>query len=66
VRARLLQPALTAEQISQARQLLTPTRRTASPSIARLLGVSRSTLYAHVPELSHRAGSTQPDSQRPG
>ncbi|MFV2195466.1 helix-turn-helix domain-containing protein [Nocardiopsis sp. LOL_012] len=43
--------AMTPEQIRHARDLLT---RPDNPvaSIARLLGVSRSTLYKHVPELS--------------
>ncbi len=44
-------PALTAEQVRHARQLLTEPTNTVT-SIARLLGVSRSTLYAHVPELT--------------
>jgi DNA invertase Pin-like site-specific DNA recombinase len=43
-------PALTSEQVFQARQLLTNPENTIA-SIARLLGVSRSTLYSHVPEL---------------
>ncbi len=44
-------PALNAEQIRHARALLAQPDATVS-SIARLLGVSRSTLYAHVPELA--------------
>jgi DNA invertase Pin-like site-specific DNA recombinase len=44
-------PALTAEQIRHARQLLTEPTNTVT-SIARLLGVSRSTLYTHIPELT--------------
>lgn len=44
-------PALTAEQVRHARALLTQPDATVS-SIARLLGVSRSTLYKYVPELS--------------
>jgi DNA invertase Pin-like site-specific DNA recombinase len=44
-------PALTAEQVRHARQLLAEPTNTVT-SIARLLGVSRSTLYAHVPELT--------------
>ena len=44
-------PALTPEQIAHARDLLSrPTNSVAS--IARLLGVSRSTIYKHVPELA--------------
>jgi DNA invertase Pin-like site-specific DNA recombinase len=43
-------PALDSEQIRHARQLLTEPDNSVA-SIARLLGVSRSTLYAHVPEL---------------
>jgi DNA invertase Pin-like site-specific DNA recombinase len=46
-------PALTGEQVQQARHLLTKPDQSVS-SIARLLGVSRSTLYAHVPELATR------------
>jgi DNA invertase Pin-like site-specific DNA recombinase len=46
-------PALTVEQVSHARQLLANPANTVS-SIARLLGVSRSTLYAHVPEFTGR------------
>jgi DNA invertase Pin-like site-specific DNA recombinase len=44
-------PALTPEQIRHAWALLTQPDATVA-SIARLLGVSRSTLYKHVPELS--------------
>ena len=43
-------PALSPEQVRHARQLLTSPENSVA-SIARLLGVSRSTLYAHVPEL---------------
>ena len=51
-------PALTREQIRQARSLLTsPTESVAS--IARLLGVSRSTLYRHVPELAAGGGRAE-------
>lgn len=46
-------PALTPEEVRHARQLLTNPDNTVS-SIARLLGVSRSTLYAHIPELTGR------------
>jgi hypothetical protein len=44
-------PAMTAEQIRQARDLLTLPRSSIS-SIARLLGVSRSTIYKHLLELA--------------
>jgi DNA invertase Pin-like site-specific DNA recombinase len=43
-------PALTPEQIRQARDLLARPENTVS-SIARLLGVSRSTIYKHVSDL---------------
>ena len=42
-------PALTSEQIRHARDLLTRPEDTVS--IARLLGVSRATIYKYVPEL---------------
>jgi DNA invertase Pin-like site-specific DNA recombinase len=44
-------PAMTAEQIRQARDLLTLPANNIS-SIARLLGVSRSTIYKYLPELT--------------
>ena len=44
-------PAMTAEQVRQARDLLARPDTTVS-SIARLLNVSRSTIYKYVPELS--------------
>ncbi len=43
-------PAMTAEQIRHARDLLTRPDNTVS-SIARLLGVSRATIYKYVPKL---------------
>jgi DNA invertase Pin-like site-specific DNA recombinase len=46
-------PALTAEQVRHARRLLSEPDNSVA-SIARLLGVSRSTLYAHLPELTGR------------
>uniref|UniRef100_UPI001C3F333C helix-turn-helix domain-containing protein n=1 Tax=Nocardia brevicatena TaxID=37327 RepID=UPI001C3F333C len=46
-------PAMTAEQIRQARMLLARPDESVS-SIARLLGVSRTTLYKYVPELTNR------------
>jgi DNA invertase Pin-like site-specific DNA recombinase len=45
-------PALTAEQIRHAQDLLARPQNTVS-SIARLLGVSRSTIYKYVPEITH-------------
>ena len=44
-------PAVTAEQIRHARDLLTRADNTIS-SIARLLGVSRATIYKYVPEVT--------------
>jgi DNA invertase Pin-like site-specific DNA recombinase len=55
-------PALTTEQIHQARALLVQPDNTIS-SIARLLGVSRSTIYNHLPEL---ASSTRVSLTTPG
>jgi DNA invertase Pin-like site-specific DNA recombinase len=48
-------PAMTAEQIRHARDLLTRPDNTVS-SIARLLGVSRATIYKYIPEVT--AGRT--------
>ena len=60
-------PAMTAEQIRQARDLLTLPRNSIS-SIARLLGVSRSTIYKHLPELAggHREAAGQIPPPGPG
>ena len=44
-------PAMTAEQIRHARDLLTRPDNTVS-SIARLLGVSRATIYKYIPEFT--------------
>ncbi|GAA3820226.1 helix-turn-helix domain-containing protein [Streptomyces chiangmaiensis] len=44
-------PAMTSEQIQHARALLTQPDNTVT-SIAKLLGVSRTTLYKYVPELA--------------
>lgn len=44
-------PAMTPEQIRHARDLLTRPENTVS-SVARLLGVSRSTIYKYVPDLT--------------
>jgi len=49
-------PALTPEQIRQARTLLATPDASVS-SIARLLNVSRTTLYRYVPELSATAAA---------
>jgi DNA invertase Pin-like site-specific DNA recombinase len=45
-------PAMSAEQVRHARDLLARPDNTVS-SIARLLGVSRSTIYKHVPEIGY-------------
>ncbi|MEU4317632.1 helix-turn-helix domain-containing protein [Nocardia fluminea] len=47
-------PAMTEEQIRQARAILTRPEETVS-SVARLLGVSRSTIYKYVPEIAVNA-----------
>jgi hypothetical protein len=44
-------PAMTPEQIKHARDLLAQPHNTVS-SIARVLGISRSTIYKYVPELA--------------
>ena len=43
-------PALNAEQIAHARHMLTAPNATIT-SIAKLLGVTRATIYKHIPEL---------------
>ena len=50
-------PAMNAEQSRQARAMLTRPDESVS-SIARLLGVSRSTLYKHLPELGKGGSAT--------
>ena len=51
---------MTPEQVRHARDLLTRPDNTLS-SIARLLGVSRSTIYKYVPDLGHvPAGGVTP------
>jgi DNA invertase Pin-like site-specific DNA recombinase len=56
-------PAMTPEQIRSARDLLTRPENTVS-SIARLLGVSRSTIYKYVPEATTGAAAiAQPQPQ---
>lgn len=52
-------PALTEEQVRYVRDLLARPDATIA-SIARLLGVSRSTIYKHVPELGSRRASVPP------
>lgn len=52
-------PAPTAGQIRQARIMLTQPEESVS-SIARLLGVSRSTIYKYVPELAEGRGQLLP------
>ena len=56
-------PAMTAEQIRHARDLLTRPDNTVS-SIARLLGVSRATIYKYVPEVTERQSSALPPGQK--
>ncbi|GAA1652572.1 recombinase family protein [Nocardia ninae] len=53
-------PAMNAEQIRQARAMLTRPDESVA-SIARLLGVSRGTLYKHIPELGQ--GRRLPDPE---
>ncbi len=55
-------PALNPEQLAQARHLLTRPDNTVA-CIARLLGVSRSTLYKHVPEIAGRPTATEADGR---
>lgn len=56
-------PALTPDQVRQARALLTRPDESVS-SIARLLHVSRSTLYKHVPEAKGRPRAVQLPADR--
>jgi DNA invertase Pin-like site-specific DNA recombinase len=60
-------PAMTAEQVRHARALLAQPDATIA-SIARLLGVSRSTLYKHVPELKTGGDiqAIEPVTEEPG
>src|SRR4029077_7036088 len=57
-------PAMTAEQIRHARALLTRADNNVS-SIARLLGVSRATIYKYVPEVTtgRQAVALHPDQE---
>lgn len=57
-------PAMNAEQIRQARAMLTRPDESVS-SIARLLGVSRSTLYKYVPEIGKGHGRLPAGQDRP-
>jgi DNA invertase Pin-like site-specific DNA recombinase len=57
-------PALTSEQVGQARDLLSRPGNSVA-SIARLLGVSRSTLYKYVPELAGRRRPMAVEAARP-
>ncbi|MFH9871624.1 recombinase family protein [Streptomyces lydicus] len=57
-------PAMTAEQIRHARALLAQPENTVT-SIAKLLGVSRTTLYKYVPELAAGRNSLVPNEPRP-
>lgn len=54
---------MTAEQVRHARDLLIRPDNTVS-SIARLLGVSRATIYKYVPEVTGRQGIALPPSQK--
>ena len=56
-------PAMTGEQIRHARDLLTRPDNTVS-SIARLLGVSRATIYKYVPELPAQTPAIRPLTTR--
>jgi DNA invertase Pin-like site-specific DNA recombinase len=57
-------PALTPEQVHQARTMLARPENSVA-SIARMLNVSRSTLYKHVPELGGRQPvAPQPETQQ--
>lgn len=55
-------PAMTEEQIRHARGLLTDPENTIT-SIAKLLGVSRTTLYKYVPELAVGRDSLIPSAR---
>lgn len=57
-------PALTPDQVRQARALLTREEESIS-SIARLLGVSRSTVYKYVPEAKGRPRAVQAPTAEP-
>ena len=57
-------PALTTEQVAHARDLLSRPENSVA-SIARLLGVSRSTIYKHVPELASIRSALPIDASAP-
>jgi DNA invertase Pin-like site-specific DNA recombinase len=57
-------PALTPEQVAHARDLLSRPENSVA-SIARLLGVSRSTIYKHVPELASARSALPGDARNP-
>ncbi|WRZ96420.1 recombinase family protein (plasmid) [Streptomyces sp. NBC_01007] len=57
-------PAMTEEQVRHARALLAQPENTIT-SIAKLLGVSRTTLYKYVPELAAGRNSLVPSEPRP-
>lgn len=57
-------PALTSEQVAHARDLLSQPENSVA-SIARLLGVSRSTIYKHVPELASIRSALPIDASAP-
>jgi DNA invertase Pin-like site-specific DNA recombinase len=63
-KATMRPPAMTAQQIRHARDLLTRPDNTVS-SIARLLGVSRATIYKYVPEVTtgRQAAAALPPGQ---
>jgi predicted DNA-binding transcriptional regulator AlpA len=54
---------MTPEQIRHARDLLTRPENTVSP-IARLLGVSRSTIYKYVSDLTTNRPAVEPPTAR--
>jgi DNA invertase Pin-like site-specific DNA recombinase len=57
-------PAMTPEQVRSARTLLAQPEHSVT-SIAKLLGVSRSTIYKYVPELSGGSASASPIAPSP-
>jgi DNA invertase Pin-like site-specific DNA recombinase len=57
-------PAMTPEQVRSARTLLAQPEHSVT-SIAKLLGVSRSTIYKYVPELSGGSASASPSAPSP-
>ncbi|WP_214103261.1 recombinase family protein [Acrocarpospora catenulata] len=55
-------PAMDAEMVARARRLLTQPEETVA-SIAKLLGVSRATLYRYIPELGPSGSAELPGAQ---